>query len=75
MRGVPCGMDLRGRSMKAQMRGANRSGASYVIIRGESEMEQGTFVLKNMAEGTQEELEMPELMQRLAHAHQIDLID
>ena len=68
MRGVACAMDLRGRSMKAQMRAAHRAGSRYVIIRGEQEMEQGTFQLKDMEQGAQEELEMPALMARLLAA-------
>ena len=65
MRGVSCAMDLRGRSLKAQMRAANRSASRYVIIRGEAEMDQGTFQLKNMADGSQEEVDLPELITRL----------
>jgi len=65
MRGVSCGMDLQGRSMKAQMRAADRTDSRYVIIRGDQEMEQGTFQLKHMEDGVQEELDMPDLMQRL----------
>ena len=65
MRGISAAMDLRGKSMKAQMRAANRAASRYVVIRGEQEMERGTFQLKHMAEGTQEELDMPELMERL----------
>lgn len=65
LRGVACGMDLRGRSMKAQMRAANRAGSPWVVIRGEQEMEKGVFVLKHMEDGTQQELDMPDLMQRL----------
>lgn len=71
MRGVSCGMDLQGRSTKAQMRAANRVRCRYVIIRGEHEMEEGTFQLKNMEDGVQEELDMPELMQRLMPATDI----
>ena len=65
MRGVSCAMDLRGRSLKAQMRAANRSASRYVIIRGEAEMDQGTFQLKNMADGSQEEVDLPDLITRL----------
>jgi len=65
MRGVCCCMDMTGRSVKAQMRAANRAGATAAIIRGEQEMEKGTFMFKNMEDGTQEELSMPELMERL----------
>ncbi len=71
MRGVSCGMDLQGRSMKAQMRAANRADSRYVIIRGEHEMEEGTFQLKNMEDGVQEELDMPDLIQRLTPATDI----
>ena len=65
LRGVSCGIDLRGRRLKAQMRAANRSGAALAVIRGEQEMDDGTFLLKDMADGSQEPLSMPDLLQRL----------
>ena len=65
MRGIRCGMDLAGKSAKAQMRGADRGGATVVILRGDTEMEKGTFQFKDMAAGTQVEVGMPELMERL----------
>jgi histidyl-tRNA synthetase len=61
-RGIACGMDLQGRSVKAQMKAANRSGATWVVIRGDDEIEQGVFQLKHMEEGTQQALELPALM-------------
>lgn len=64
-RGIRCGMDLSGRNLKKQMRSANRSGAPWAVIRGEQEMEEGIFQLKDMQEGVQEALEMPELIERL----------
>ncbi len=66
MRGIGCGLDLTGRSMKAQMRAASRAGAAVVVIRGESEMQKGTFVVKDMATGSQVEVELPELLERLS---------
>ena len=72
LRGMRCGMDLRNRSMKAQMRLANRQSASHVIIRGDHEMDNGTFILKDMSTGDQEELDIPALMERL---HVVPLID
>ena len=42
------------RSMKAQMREANKSGAKFAIILGEIEMETDSVVLKNLKKGTQE---------------------
>lgn len=64
-RGIACGMDLAGRSMKAQMRAADRARAAYVVVRGDSEMDKGTFMLKDMAAGSQIEVDMPALMERL----------
>lgn len=58
-RGV--GMDLNGRSMKAQMREANKSGARWVVICGESELQQGKRQLKNMRDGTQRTVAASEL--------------
>jgi histidyl-tRNA synthetase len=75
MRGVACGMDLQGRSMKAQMRAAHRTRSRYVIIRGDQEMERGTFQLKHMEDGTQEELDMPDLMKRLMPAKGLAISD
>ena len=68
LRGIQCGLDLAGRSMKAQMREANRSQAAYAIIRGDREMEAGVLVLKNMVDGGQEELELPALIEKLVGA-------
>lgn len=64
-RGIACEMELSARKVQAQMRRANRCGAQQVIIRGDSELEKGIFVLKNMADGTQREAELPELMELL----------
>ena len=64
-RGVACEMELTNRKIKAQMKRANKLGAVRVIIRGDTELENGTFVVKNMAEGTQQEVDLPELMELL----------
>ena len=48
--------EVEAKSMKAQMRSANRLNAKNVIIIGESELENNEFVVKNMGEGTQETL-------------------
>lgn len=64
-RGVACIMDLAPRKIQAQMRRAGRTGTEQVVIRGDSEVEKGTFLIKNMREGTQQEVELPELMRQL----------
>lgn len=46
--GLRAGYDLRGRSMKAQMRAANRLNARYVVIVAQDELEAGQAQVKNM---------------------------
>lgn len=45
--------DLRSRSMKSQMRLANRAAARYVVIVGDRELELGSAQVKNMTSGAQ----------------------
>jgi histidyl-tRNA synthetase len=44
------------RSLKAQLRVADRSGAAYAVILGEREVAAETAVLKSLADGEQEEI-------------------
>ena len=46
--------DYGGKSMKAQLKAADRLGAEYVIIIGDQEMEEETLLVRSMKEGTQE---------------------
>ena len=43
--------DLMGRSVKAQMKYANKIGAKYVIVLGEDELQKGEALLKSMHSG------------------------
>lgn len=52
-RGYSVLYDLQGRSMKAQMREADKSGSKHVIIIGEGELAEGKATLKNMQTGEQ----------------------
>ena len=52
--GLTVAFDLKGRSMKAQMREANRQQARFVAIVGDQEISDGVVQLKDMDEGTQE---------------------
>jgi len=47
-KGLLCAMDYEGRSLKSQMKQANKMNAKYVLIVGDDELEQGQAVLKNM---------------------------
>jgi histidyl-tRNA synthetase len=55
-RGVVCDTDYLQRSLKAQMREANRQNAEKVLIIGEEEIKRGKAVLKDMQSGEQEEI-------------------
>jgi len=44
------------KSLKSQMRHADNSGADYVMILGEAEMEKGSILVRNMKSGNQAEL-------------------
>lgn len=48
--------DLMSRGIKAQMKYANKIGASFVLVLGETELENGTANLKNMQTGEQTEI-------------------
>ena len=48
--------DTVGRSLKAQMKYANKIGAENTLIIGDSEIEAGVAQLRNMADGTQREV-------------------
>ncbi|MCB2185717.1 MAG: histidine--tRNA ligase [Deltaproteobacteria bacterium] len=54
------------KSLKAQMRRANKLAARRVLIVGEAEMASGRAVLKDMGEGGQEEIPLAEAASRLA---------
>lgn len=50
---VEAEMDYEGRSLKSQMRRADKSGARYVLIVGEDEMNRGEAQLRDLREKTQ----------------------
>ncbi len=50
--------DVVGRSLKAQMKYANKIGAKYTLIIGESEIEAGRAQLRDMQSGEQTEVEL-----------------
>jgi histidyl-tRNA synthetase len=63
--GVNVALEFEAKSMKAQMRGANRVGAEIAVIRGESELTDNTLIIKNMQSGEQRKIsaaDLPEMM-------------
>jgi histidyl-tRNA synthetase len=57
--GRSCDMDYLDRSLKAQMREANRLGAKKVIIVGDRELQEGVYEVKDMQTG--EQVRMPQV--------------
>lgn len=55
------------RSMKAQLREANRAGARVAIILGEAELAKGTALVKNMETGEQKAVGLGELAEHIAN--------
>jgi len=51
-------MDHEGRSLKSQMKQANKAGSRYVLIIGDDELASGKGVLKNMATQQQQNVEL-----------------
>ena len=66
--GLSCDSDTLRRSMKAQMREANRQKSNYVAILGEEELSQGVVQLKNFATGEQEAVTFADLVSRVKNS-------
>lgn len=62
---ISCETDYLQRSLKAQMKEANRQNAEKVLIIGEEEMKNGRAVLRDMLTGEQKEIELNNIGQVL----------
>lgn len=56
--GIPAEVDFLGRSLKAQMREANRQEAAYVIVVGDAELGSGQAKMKNMKTGDERPVQL-----------------
>ena len=65
--GLSATMDYKGRSMKAQMKDANRENAEYALIVGGNELEEGKFTLRNMKESEEKSLSFEEILEKLSN--------
>ncbi len=63
--GIKAEKDYLHRSLKAQMKQADRINARYVIIMGEEELEKGKVLLRDMKEGHQREVTKKEITAHL----------
>ncbi len=63
--GIPTWLAFGERSLKSQMREANRRGVRYTLIIGEGELERQVVTVRDMVEGTQTEIALDDVVQWL----------
>ncbi len=64
-KGIAAEMDYTGRSLKAQMKIANKLGARFVVILGEDELANGVASVRDMTTSDQETVPIAELAERV----------
>ncbi len=64
-RGISVEVDLEGRSMKAQLKRANKLNAQYVLLIGEDECASGMAILKNMETRSEDSIPLEKLTAQL----------
>lgn len=63
--GLSAAMDFAGRSMKAQMKQANKLGAKYSVILGEDEIAEGVVMLRSMDDSSQAKVPMNQVAEKI----------
>lgn len=64
--GLSAEKDYMDRSLRAQLKFADKKGARFLVILGDEEMEKGQATIRDMASGTQEGVDLPDLAAHLA---------
>lgn len=67
-RGVAATMDYEGRSLKAQLREADKAGCQLVAILGESELNQRSMTVKDLGQGSQQTVAFDAFIDTIAGA-------
>ena len=70
--GLRSDMDYMNRKMKTQMRAGDRLNAKTVIVIGEDEVAEGVVMLRNMAGGSQEKVQMSDLIEKIQQMVKVD---
>lgn len=65
-------MDTVGRSLKAQMKYADKIGARYVIVVGDNELESGLARLKDMESGESSEIALDDSLYTTLYTKSLD---
>ncbi len=66
---IPCEIDLLNRSLKSQMREANRQGSHYVVIIGESEIGKNVCLVRDMKSGDQTVVSFDKIVEYIVDKH------
>jgi histidyl-tRNA synthetase len=69
--GVPADIDYLGRSLKAQMKMADKSGYVYCVILAEEEMARGKVVIRTLIDSRQGEIDIADIM-KIEKAKQLE---
>ncbi|HLR77302.1 MAG TPA: histidine--tRNA ligase [Balneolaceae bacterium] len=64
--GISATMDYKGRSIKSQMKDANRENARYALIVGDNELNEGKFTFRDMEASEEDSISFAKVMQRIA---------
>jgi histidyl-tRNA synthetase len=64
--------DIVGRSLKAQMKYADKLGARYTIVVGDNELETGVAQLKDMTTGQSEEIRLDDSLYTTLYQKSLD---
>ncbi|MBR4766508.1 MAG: ATP phosphoribosyltransferase regulatory subunit, partial [Clostridia bacterium] len=56
--GISAQTDISGRSLKAQMKYADKTGAQYTAVLGDNELDTGEVTLKNMSDGSTSQVKL-----------------
>ena len=63
--GLKASMDYAGRSMKAQMKQANKANARFALIIGEDEVKESCVMLKDMEKSEQQKVSFDAIIEKL----------
>ncbi len=67
--GIPAYVPLAEKSLKAQMKVANRQGVKWTLIIGDEELQKRRAILKKMSDGTQREISLAGISEAIANLY------
>jgi len=67
--GIPVSMDLLGRSLKTQLKAADRQEAQWALILGEEELRRNVLIIRNLSSGEQSEIPLFKALDEIIIKH------